>query len=100
MPHDRETKPRRERAAPRRDGNVVRLFVGAGRKAGIRPADLVGAIAGEAGVPSRALGAIEITDTFSLVEVPDELADEIVAAMRKATIRGQKVTIRRDREQK
>jgi ATP-dependent RNA helicase DeaD len=91
---------RRERPAPRRDGHVVRLFVGAGRRAGIRPADLVGAISGEAGVPSRALGAIEIGDTFSLVEVPDELADEIVAAMRKATLRGQKVTIRRDRDQK
>ena len=93
-------KGRRERQAPRRDGNVVRLFVSAGRRAGIRPADLVGAISGETGVPSRALGAIEIADTFSLVEVPDELADEIVSVMRKATLRGQKVTIRRDREQK
>jgi ATP-dependent RNA helicase DeaD len=93
-------KGRRERHAPQRDGNVVRLFVSAGRRAGIRPADLVGAISGETGVPSRALGAIEIADTFSLVEVPDELADEIVSGMRKATLRGQKVTIRRDREQK
>jgi ATP-dependent RNA helicase DeaD len=95
---DRDASRRGGRPA-RRDGNVARLFVGAGRRAGIRPADLVGAISGEAGVPSRALGAIEITDTFSLVEVPDELADEIVAAMRKATLRGQKVTIRRDRDQ-
>jgi len=90
---------RRRQAAPN-SGAIARLYVGAGRRAGIRPADLVGAIAGEAGVPSRALGAIEITDTFSLVEVPDELADEIVMAMRKATLRGQKVTIRRDRDRK
>jgi ATP-dependent RNA helicase DeaD len=96
---DRET-PRGTREVARRDGHMVRLFVGAGRRAGIRPADLVGAIAGEAGVAARALGAIEIGDTFSLVEVPDELADGIVTAMRKATLRGQKVTIRRDREQK
>jgi ATP-dependent RNA helicase DeaD len=88
------------RGAHRGDGQTVRLFVGAGRRAGIRPADLVGAIAGEAGVPSRALGAIEVAEAFSLIEVPDELADEIVTAMRKATLRGQKVTIRRDREQK
>ena len=99
-PHRDRDAPRGAREATRRDGNVVRLFVGAGRRAGIRPADLVGAIAGEAGVAARALGAIEIGDAFSLVEVPDELADEIVAAMRKATLRGQKVTIRRDREQK
>ena len=96
---DRGT-PKGRRDAPRRDGHYVRLFVGAGRRAGIRPADLVGAISGEAHVPSRSLGAIEIGDTFSLVEVPDELADEIVAAMRKAKLRGQKVTIRRDRDQK
>jgi ATP-dependent RNA helicase DeaD len=80
------------------DGSAVRLFVGAGRRAGIRPADLVGAITGETGVAARALGAIEIADAFSLVSVPEELADEIIAGMKKATLRGQKVTIRRDRE--
>ena len=82
------------------DGRTVRLFVGAGRRSGIRPADLVGAITGESGVPSRALGAIEVGDGFSLVEVPDELADRIIAAMRNATLRGQKVTVRLDREHK
>jgi ATP-dependent RNA helicase DeaD len=79
-------------------GNNVRLFIGAGRKAGIRPADLVGAITGEAGVTSKSLGAIEIADNFSLVEVPDELADAIVKAMKGASLRGQKVTIRRERD--
>jgi len=90
----------RDRGAKRHsfDGHGVRLYIGAGRRAGIRPADLVGAITGEAGVPSRALGAIEIADRFSLVEVPDDLADDIIAAMRKSMLRGQKVTIRRERE--
>ena len=69
-----------------------------GRRAGIRPGDLVGAITGETGVPARAIGAIEIADSFSLVSVPEELADEIIAGMKKATLRGQKVTIRRERE--
>ena len=55
-------------------------------------------ITGEAGVESDALGAIEIAENFSLVEVPEMLVDEIVAAMKKATLRGQKVTIRRDRD--
>jgi ATP-dependent RNA helicase DeaD len=89
----------RERGAKRYafDGHGVRLYIGAGRRAGIRPADLVGAITGEAGVPSRALGAIEIADRFSLVEVPDELADDIIAALRKSMLRGQKVTVRRER---
>ncbi len=86
----------RDRRDP--DANIVRLWIGAGRQAGIRPADLVGAIAGEAGVPSKAIGAIEIAERFSLVEVPEDLADDIVAALKKATLRGQKVTVRRDRD--
>ena len=80
-----------------RDGDGVRLFVGAGREAGIRPGDLVGAITGEADVPSRALGAIEIADKFSLVEVPEALADRIIAALKATKIRGKKVNVRREK---
>ena len=91
--------PRAPRARPRDDGRAMtRIFIGAGRQAGIRPADLVGAITNEAGITSRDLGAIEITDRFSLVEVPDEQVDAIVAAMRSATLRGQRVPVRRDRD--
>jgi ATP-dependent RNA helicase DeaD len=79
-------------------GNRVRLFINAGRRAGIRPGDLVGAIAGEAGIDGAALGAINVAETFSLVDVPEELADRIVTAMRTASIRGRKVVIRRDRD--
>ena len=76
---------------------MVRLFIGAGRKAGIRPGDLVGAITGEAGVTSRSVGAIEIADKFSLVEVPESMGDNIVAALKNATLRGKKVVVRRER---
>ena len=78
-------------------GKVARLFVGAGRRAGIRPGDLVGAITGEAGVQSHAIGAIEIGDGFSLVDVPEEMADAIIAALRATKIRGLKPTVKRDR---
>jgi ATP-dependent RNA helicase DeaD len=78
-------------------GSVTRLFVGAGRRAGIRPGDLVGAITGEAGVQSRAIGAIEIADGFSLVDVPEEMADDIIVALRATKIRGLKPTVKRDR---
>jgi ATP-dependent RNA helicase DeaD len=80
-----------------RNGHVIRLFIGAGRDAGVRPGDLVGAITGEADVRSRSLGAIEIADTFSLVEVPETLADQIIAALKATKIRGKKVTVRRER---
>jgi ATP-dependent RNA helicase DeaD len=91
--------PREPRSRPRDDGRpVARIFIGAGRQAGIRPGDLVGAITNEAGIRSTELGAIEITDRFSLVELPEALVDDVVAAMRKATLRGQKVPVRRDRD--
>ena len=97
---ERGAGPAPHRQQPRAsDGRpTTRIFIGAGRQAGIRPADLVGAITNEAGIPSRELGAIEITDRFSLVEVPAAQVDEIVAAMRKASLRGQKVSVRRDRD--
>jgi ATP-dependent RNA helicase DeaD len=76
---------------------VVRIYIGAGRKAGVRPGDLVGAITGEAGITSRELGAIEIADRFSLVDVAAPLADDVIAALRASAIRGKKVTVRRER---
>jgi ATP-dependent RNA helicase DeaD len=87
---------RRGRAAA--DGST-RLFIGAGRAAGVRPQDLVGAIAGESRLSGRDIGAIEITDRFSLVEVPESAADEVIAALRASTIKGRKPTIRRERYQ-
>jgi ATP-dependent RNA helicase DeaD len=76
--------------------NMVRIYIGAGRKLGMRPADLVGAIANEAHVNARGIGDIEIADAFSLVELPESDADRVVAALRGATLRGRKVTVRRD----
>ena len=77
---------------------MTRLFVGAGRSAGIRPQDLVGAIAGETRLSGRDIGAIEIADRFTLVEVPESAADEVVAALRASTIKGKKATVRRAHE--
>jgi ATP-dependent RNA helicase DeaD len=86
----------RDPSAPAVDGDLVRLFVGAGRRAGIRPGDLVGAITGEAGIEARSIGAIEINDGFSLVEVPEALADDVIEALRATKLRGAKVTVRRE----
>lgn len=91
----RPSRARRERAVA--DTDVTRIYIGLGRKAGMRPGDLVGAIANEAGIDARAIGAVDIADRFSLVEVPDEAVDEIIGALRNTTIRGKRVVVRRDR---
>ena len=92
----REGRGHKDRARAGSDG-MTRLFVGVGRSAGIRPQDLVGAIAGESPLSGRDIGAIEIADRFSLVEVPQSAADEVIASLRHSTIKGRKATVRRER---
>jgi ATP-dependent RNA helicase DeaD len=87
----------RERGQGDDEGERTRLFIGAGRRAGVRPGDLVGAITGEAGIESREIGAIEISDGFALVEVPEARAQEIIVALRATKIRGQKVIVRKEK---
>jgi ATP-dependent RNA helicase DeaD len=93
---DRPARPVKGARPPRASGaGMTRLFVGAGRSAGIRPQDIVGAIAGETRLSGRDIGAIEIADRFTLVEVPEHAADEVVKALRASTIKGKKATVRR-----
>lgn len=92
-------KPRRAQRGPRDKvpEGMTRLFVGAGRIAGVRPQDLVGAIAGEADIPGREIGAIQIADRFSLVDVPANRANAVIQALRGTSLKGRKVTVRRER---
>jgi ATP-dependent RNA helicase DeaD len=80
-----------------RDGaGMTRLFIGGGREIGLRPADIVGAIANETGLSGKAIGAIEIADRFALVEVPEEAADDVIRALNDASIRGRRLPVRRE----
>ena len=105
----REEKPGRKRpgraeqgrkagkGGPRRQrGDFVKIYVPLGRRAGLRPGDLVGAIVNEAGIDPSLIGAIDIADSFSLVEVGEDEADAIVDALRKTKIRGRTADVRRE----
>ncbi len=83
--------------APGTDG-MVRLFFGAGRRSGVRPADIVGAIANEADVPGRSIGAIDVFDSYTLVEVPAEYEAQVIERMSRSTIRNQPIRVRIARE--
>jgi len=108
-PHRRSQKGRQREprggkkhpgARPREEGRgslMTRLFIGAGRAAGVRAQDLVGAITGEAGLTGRQVGDIDISDRFALVEVPEKLAEAVVTSLRATKIKGRKVTVRRER---
>lgn len=92
---------RRPMGGPARGGRtagMARVYIGAGWSAGIRPGDLVGAIANEAKMNSSQIGGIEVLDRFSLVEVPESLAQGIIEALGRVRIKGQKVAVRLFRE--
>jgi ATP-dependent RNA helicase DeaD len=93
----RKPTGRGERRGRSAAGHTTRLFVGNGRSSGVRPQDLVGVITSKSYLSGRDIGAIEIADRFSLVEVPESAADDVVAALRQVSIRGRKTTIRRER---
>ncbi len=82
--------PREERT---RDANMTRLFLNLGNKDRIRPNDIVGAIAGETGVPGKSIGGIDIFDNFSFVDVPHKDADHVIRVMKNNTIKGKTVNM-------
>jgi ATP-dependent RNA helicase DeaD len=73
---------------------MVRLFLDVGRSSKVGPSDIVGAVANEAGVPGRAIGAIDVHDRFSLVEVPSEYIEQVLRRMSGSRIRGHNANIR------
>jgi ATP-dependent RNA helicase DeaD len=94
---DRRSRDRPARGRDRAvagDGATAFVYVAMGRKGGIRPADLVGAIANESGLSGRDIGPIRITEHSSVVGVPAAALDRVVRAMQGAIVRGKKVTVR------
>jgi ATP-dependent RNA helicase DeaD len=87
----RDAEPMAE--APPEEG-MVRLFMDVGRKNGLRPTDIVGAIANEAGIPGRVIGAIDIYDHYAFVEIPVEYKDQVLQAMQRTRIRNQRANLR------
>src|SRR5262249_49395585 len=77
----RKTAERGQRRGRPATGRTTRLFVGTGRSSGVQPKDLVGVIARKSYLTGQDIGTIEIADRFSLVEVPETAADDVVAAL-------------------
>ncbi len=86
--------PRAERRPDGVEEGMVRLYLGIGRWGGVRPGDIVGAIANEAGVPGKEIGSIDIYDRFSFVELPEGYKDQVLDRMAGGQIRGRSIEIR------
>ncbi len=98
---DRGDRPgqRSSRPSPgHRGGGTVGtgfIYVGIGRKGGIRPGDLVGLIANESNLSGREIGPIKITEQFSIVGVPEGRVDDVITSLRGTLLKGKRPNARR-----
>ena len=72
---------------------MVRLFINIGKKDRVKPGDILGAIAGESGMPGKLVGAIDMYDKYTFVEVPREYGKEVLEAMKNVKIKGRSVNM-------
>lgn len=72
---------------------MVRLFINIGKKQNVRPGDILGAIAGESGMPGKLVGSIDMYDKYTFVEVPKEYAKDVLKVMQDARIKGKSINI-------
>jgi ATP-dependent RNA helicase DeaD len=88
-----EAKPEIPVNADGAERGMTRLFINIGSKDGLRPSDVVGAIANEARIPGKAIGVIEIKDTYSFAEIPENLVGRVVDALQGGRIRNRPVRV-------
>lgn len=72
---------------------MVRLFINIGKNQKVKPGDILGAIAGESGMPGKLVGAIDMFDKYTFVEVPREYGHEVLQAMSNVKIKGKSINI-------
>lgn len=72
---------------------MTRLFINLGKNHNVKPGDILGAIAGESGMPGRLVGSIDMYDRYTFVEVPRAQADRILESMSNAKIKGKNVHV-------
>ena len=92
---DRNDRGDRSSRYSRGDSGSERLFINVGRNHRVRPQDIVGAIANEAGVPGRAIGGIDIFEDYTFVNIPAEHVDNVITKMKNTTFKGANLNIER-----
>ena len=75
------------------EAGMVRLFINIGKKDRVKPGDILGAIAGESGMPGKLVGAIDMYDKYTFVEVPREYGREVLEGMKNTKIKGRSVNM-------
>jgi ATP-dependent RNA helicase DeaD len=92
----REPREQREHRAPETGMETFRIEVG--HRHGVKPGNIVGAIANEAELESRYIGRIDIRDDFSLIDLPEGMPREIMEHLKRVRVAGQPLRISRPGE--
>jgi len=79
-------------------GGMTRLFMTVGTRDGVKTGDLMGAIAGEGGIPGDHVGKIDLRESHALVEVAEADAASVIAKVNGTMIRGRRVVVRGERD--
>lgn len=95
----REERGERPPRGERLNIDAVRYRINVGRQHGVRPQDIVGAIANEAGIAGEAIGQIKLYDDSSTVELPSGLPKDLIRLLKKVRVCDQKLDLRPDDEE-
>jgi ATP-dependent RNA helicase DeaD len=95
-PRERPRRESRERGAPEEGMSTYRVEVG--NQHAVKPSNIVGAIANEAGLDSKHIGRIEILDDHTLIDLPAGMPDDVFQHLKKVWVSGQQLRITRDGE--
>ena len=84
-------KGRPSRATP---ADQTRLWMNLGEAMGVKPIDIVNAVAGETGLPGKVVGTVDVRERHLFVDVAAEHANGIIAKLNRAEIKGHKVKVK------
>ena len=93
---DDQARPRPPRRPPSQpDQGMERFRLAVGHRNGVKPGNIVGAIANEAGLDAQHIGRIDIHEEFSLVDLPTGMPRELLQDLRKVRVCGRPLAIAR-----
>ncbi len=95
---ERPDYPKKERVLRPADPGKQTFRIEVGHAHGVKPGNIVGAIANEANIDSKHIGRIEIYDDYSVLDLPDSLSGELLDLLKNVWVAGQQLRIRPDGE--
>ena len=92
----REPAFKKERVVREAEPGMATFRIEVGHQHGVKPGNIVGAIANEADMPAKYMGRIEIYDDYSTIDLPDDMTQELIDHLKTVWVAGQQLNMTRD----